>query len=157
MALNYFSYATIIFTMANADPESNLINNKVIKFVKNNPNCYFFHSLGSQLFFSILKLSTLQMGNSSSGIIESPTLKVKNLNIGKRQEGRVFSDYNINCQPKKREIIKKLNNIINKNILTKVNKKNPYFKKNTPDKILQVLKKTYLDKLNYKIFQDIKI
>ena len=37
------------------------------------------------------------IGNSSSGIIEAPSLKVPTVNIGTRQMGRVMADSVISC------------------------------------------------------------
>ena len=45
------------------------------------------------------------IGNSSSGIIEAPSLKVGTINIGIRQKGRVMAKYN-KCEPNKAKIKK---------------------------------------------------
>ena len=44
------------------------------------------------------------IGNSSSGIIESASLKTKVINIGNRQKGRVIPKNVINCGYKQNEI-----------------------------------------------------
>ena len=64
-----------------------------------------------------MKNSDLVIGNSSSGIIEAPSLRIPTINIGNRQEGRVKSSsiININHSQKIYSAIKKC--------LTKVFKK----------------------------------
>jgi GDP/UDP-N,N'-diacetylbacillosamine 2-epimerase (hydrolysing) len=46
-------------------------------------------SLGQRRFASLLKKAAVQVGNSSSGIIEAPFFGVPVVNIGTRQEGRL--------------------------------------------------------------------
>ena len=48
------------------------------------------------------------IGNSSSGIIETPYLKIPSINIGKRQEGRDLSKSVFKCDLKKIKYLKKL-------------------------------------------------
>ena len=45
-------------------------------------------SLGQQRYLSFMKQSALVIGNSSSGIVETPFLSVPTVNIGNRQKGR---------------------------------------------------------------------
>jgi len=156
-ALEYFKEALIIFTMPNADLGSMLIYNQILKFVNKNSNSVLFKSLGTQLYFSLLKYSGLMIGNSSSGIIEAPSLNVYNLNIGDRQKGRVRTSYNIDCKPKRNLIIKNILSIImKKNSITKF-KKNPYYKKGTDKLIVKILKKIDYEKIFIKKFYDISI
>jgi UDP-N-acetylglucosamine 2-epimerase len=143
--------------MPNADLGSMLIYNQILKFVNKNSNSVLFKSLGTQLYFSLLKYSGLMIGNSSSGIIEAPSLNVYNLNIGDRQKGRVRTSYNIDCKPKRNLIIKNILSIImKKNSITKF-KKNPYYKKGTDKLIVKILKKIDYEKIFIKKFYDISI
>ena len=65
------------------------------------------------------------IGNSSSGIIESASLKAKAINIGSRQQGRVMPKNIISCGYNKKEI----NNAIKKIHKFKPKFNNPYYKK----------------------------
>ena len=67
------------------------------EFINKNHNAKFFKSLGSELYFSCAKNFDLIIGNSSSGIIESPSLKKPAINIGSRQKGRISSKNIIAC------------------------------------------------------------
>lgn len=78
-----------IFTYPNADFGSKVIIDKIKKFVKENDNAHMFYSLGQKKYLSLLKHASVVIGNSSSGIIESPIFKIPVVNIGDRQKGRI--------------------------------------------------------------------
>ena len=103
---------TIIFTMSIADHENEIIKKKILNFVENNTNSYFFNSLGD-VYLSLLKHVDLVIGNSSSGILEAPYLKTPTINIGRRQDGREFSRSVFGCNYKKKDILAKINYIFN--------------------------------------------
>ena len=48
-------------------------------------------------FISVLKNSEAIIGNSSSGIIEAPSLKIPTVNVGNRQKGRLRAKSVIDC------------------------------------------------------------
>ncbi len=56
----------------------------------------------------MVKNCNIVIGNSSSGVIEVPSLRVAVLNIGIRQKGRLKSKAIINCVPKRNIIIKNI-------------------------------------------------
>ena len=80
------------------------------------------------------------VGNSSSGILEAPSLKIPTLNIGGRQDGRLRSESVIDCGYETIEIKKKLYEILilknKKNIY-----KNPYDYGDSVKKIINNIKK----------------
>lgn len=85
--------ASLIFTKANADENGLLINNFLADFCKKYPKkAKLFDNLGSKRYLSLMKISKAVIGNSSSGIIESPFLRVACINIGDRQKGRIRSE-----------------------------------------------------------------
>ena len=57
----------------------------------------FFISLGTNLYLNAAKYAECVIGNSSSGIIEVPSLGIPVVNIGNRQMGRVHSEGVLNC------------------------------------------------------------
>ena len=88
----------IIFTLPNSDANSDIIKKNLINFSKKNKKKYkVFKSMGSSLYLSAIKHSNLVLGNSSSGIIEAPSLATASVNIGDRQDGRVKGKSVINC------------------------------------------------------------
>ena len=53
--------------------------------------------MGQEIYWNFLKHSDIVVGNSSSGIIEAPSLKTITLNIGERQKGRIFAKSVFQC------------------------------------------------------------
>jgi GDP/UDP-N,N'-diacetylbacillosamine 2-epimerase (hydrolysing) len=101
-ALNEFRDIKCIFTYANADAHGRIINMMIRKYVENKTDsAHVFPSLGQQRYLSIMKLSDIVIGNSSSGIIEAPSLKKATINIGDRQKGRLKAGSVIDCRPTK--------------------------------------------------------
>ena len=69
------------------------INDSLKKFCRiHSSYAYLFESLGQTVYLSALKYAEAIIGNSSSGIIEAPSLNTPTINIGERQEGRACSN-----------------------------------------------------------------
>ena len=130
--LNSLKDMTIIITSSNFDNENSIIKKELLKFSKKKKT-YYFNSLGNSVYISLMKLAYLVIGNSSSGVLETPSFGTNTINIGDRQKGRIISKNIINCGYSY-ESIRAAFIQINKN----KNKKkiiNPFLKKNTPNKI----------------------
>ena len=157
-ALKKFKNTNFIFTMPNSDLKSDIINKEILKFSKKNKNSYCFKSLGSQNYLSIMKISDVVIGNSSSGILEAPSMKIPTVNIGNRQKGRVQSKTTINCNPLADAIYKSINKCLTKKFIKKVQlSSNPYYKKNTAINIKKIIENKIINqKKEFKIFYDIE-
>ena len=94
-----------IFTKANADNGGEQINRMLDEYAVHSANTLCVTSLGAVRFLSALKHAEFVMGNSSSGIIEAPSMKIPTINIGDRQRGRLQAESIINCAPKTSEIL----------------------------------------------------
>lgn len=79
----------VVFTMPNADTNGRLIEKKIMDFVRTHSSAQYVANLGVQGYFSLMSLAAAMVGNSSSGIIEAPSLGLPVVNIGSRQQGRV--------------------------------------------------------------------
>ncbi len=134
-AIKKFKNTIKIFTSSNFDHENKVIKEKVLKFTKKNEDTFFYSSLGHLNYISLMKISTLVIGNSSSGVLETPSLGIPTVNIGNRQKGRIISDNIINSDYKKNDIIKKIKKalVFNKKKLSKVG--SPFYRQGTPKKI----------------------
>ena len=143
--------------MPNIDPENKKISQMIKNFViKNKKNFNYFENLGYETFISLLKLCDGIIGNSSSGIIEAPSLKTGVINIGSRQEGRLKSKSVISCKPKRNEIFNNINKIITTRYKTKIKSfKNPYEKDKTSEKIMSKIINFDLKKYKFKKFYDL--
>lgn len=87
-----------VFTGSNSDTGGSKVNEMVADYVGRHPSrVAFFNSLGSLRYLSLMNQCCMVIGNSSSGIIEAPSLRVTTVNIGTRQKGRVMADSVINC------------------------------------------------------------
>lgn len=148
---------TFIFTAPNIDPNNRDIVGKIKKFVKKNKNSILVNTLGQKMYFSCLKICNGVIGNSSSGIIEAPSLKIPTINIGERQGRREIAASIVSCKNSKHEIKDALKKINSKKFLEKIKYiKNPYYKKNTPDRIVNILENINLKKIIFKSFIDVK-
>ena len=155
-ALKIFKGEGIIFSMPNADHNNKVIYREISNFVKKNKNAKAFKSLGSLKYLSCLKLVDVILGNSSSGLLEAPTLKIPTLNIGDRQKGRLRAKSVIDCPPKSQKIIYNLKKILNGYKKNKhQNFKSPYGTPGASKKIVCILEKINYKKLLKKKFNDI--
>src|SRR5262249_49445631 len=89
---------SIIFTGVNADPGYRAIDDAIKAFAAARPDhAFHFTSLGSERYWSALRLADAVVGNSSSGILEAPAVGVPSINIGDRQQGRLRAATIIDC------------------------------------------------------------
>lgn len=95
----------IIFTKANADAGGSAINEKIDAACREFPERMIaFTSMGLLRYLSAMKYCAAVVGNSSSGVVEAPTLRVPVVNIGTRQAGRILCDNVISCGDTEAEI-----------------------------------------------------
>ncbi|MCV3521309.1 UDP-N-acetylglucosamine 2-epimerase [Campylobacter lari] len=153
--LDNLENSTLIFTKANADENGIMINNMINEYcIKNKNKAKLFDNLGSLKYLSLMKIATAVIGNSSSGICESPFFKTPCINIGDRQKGRICADNIINVKINKlKDALKILNSSTYKNNVK--NMKNPFSNKNASQNIINVLKNKNLKTLFYKEFVDL--
>lgn len=78
----------IVFCYPNADAGSHKIIERARIFCAARPNAHLFVNLNHLKYWSLLKYSDLLLGNSSSGIMETPSIPLPTVNIGFRQKGR---------------------------------------------------------------------
>jgi len=104
-AVDQLKDTKIIFTKANADTNGKIINKMIDQYVGKNPDkAISFTSMGQLKYLSTMQFVDAVVGNSSSGIIEAPSLKVATLNIGDRQNGRVKASSIVDCGTKVKDI-----------------------------------------------------
>ena len=103
-AMDSFPEMAYIITLANADAGGRAINSFWIEEGKKRDHWLVIPSLGVNRYLSAMKYARLVIGNSSSGIVETPSLGIPTINIGDRQKGRMTADNIISCEPKEKEI-----------------------------------------------------
>ncbi len=84
-------------TGANADAGGDAINAAWQSFVQKQPRAKLFASMGLQGYLSAMKYCAAVLGNSSSGVVETPEFGVPCVNIGDRQTGRLRTANVIDC------------------------------------------------------------
>ncbi len=151
-AIKYKNKYFYIFTSSNSDPGSKIFINSIDVFIKKNDNTKIIKSLGRQDYINLLKNVNLVIGNSSSGVLETPSAEVYSLNIGNRQNGRNFEKNIVHASFDSKEISKKIEKYINKRI--KIKKKLKETSKLISKKIFQILNFEKINLVNK--FYDIK-
>ena len=129
--LNTQNNNIIIITSPNFDNEAKIIKSEILNFAKKKDNVYFYNSLGNKGYVSFMKIAYLLIGNSSSGVLETPYFGTKTINIGNRQKGRIISDNIINSDYEFKSIYKAFLTIKKRS----KKRSNVFLKKNTPIKI----------------------
>ncbi len=155
-ALDDLPETHVIFTMPNADTEGRVLFGMINDFVAAHPRAKSFTSLGQLRYLSCIKLVDAVVGNSSSGLIESPSFRKGTINIGDRQKGRIKSASVIDCDPEKDSILKAFDHLYSEefqNFLETVT--NPYGEGGASDAIVSTLEKIELNNILKKKFKDI--
>lgn len=131
----------IIFTKTLADTEGRVINQMIDDYVSNNEKkSIAFTSMGQLNYISALNYIDVVVGNSSSGVIETPSFKVPTINIGDREKGRIMAD-NLICVDQNINAIKEAfkKAFSSSFIKSLVNMENPYEKADTAKNIASIL------------------
>lgn len=111
-AIGSFPKIQFIVTKSNADQGGSRINELLVEAEPKIENMHVFTSLGVRRYLSLMKHAEFVLGNSSSGIIETPAFQVPTVNIGDRQKGRIQSESIINCGTSADEIIEAIHKVL---------------------------------------------
>ena len=89
-----------LMTGSNADAGGQVCSDTLRAFAAAHPDrAGFVQNLGLQRYLSAMQYASLVAGNSSSGVVETPTFQVPTVNIGKRQAGRIICANVLGCTP----------------------------------------------------------
>lgn len=145
-----------VFIGSNADTHSDQITCHVYEFCEKHDTCRFYSNLHPDGYHHVVKQSIALIGNSSSGIIEVPSLGSYTINIGDRQTGRVKSKSILDVRCDEIEIRRAIDYTIEHKDEPITD--TPYYKPNTSEGYYNITKRILsdVDKLCYKEFYDIK-
>ena len=146
----------LIFTLPNSDTDSRALIKMVEEFVKQYHNAHAYTSLGQLLFLSCVAQVDGVVGNSSSGLLEVPSLNKGTINIGDRQRGRLQAASVINSTPDRKSIavaIKKLYSVEFQSGLSEVS--SPYGEGGASEKIVATIKNHPFNSIIKKVFYDL--
>ncbi|TCP95526.1 UDP-N-acetylglucosamine 2-epimerase (non-hydrolysing) [Cricetibacter osteomyelitidis] len=140
-ALDKFkSQYDFVFIGSNADTHSDVIFSR-LKIYTDENNFKFFTSVKPEEYLALIKYSKGIIGNSSSGLLEAPSLGVGTINIGNRQQGRVRGDSVIDVETKEIAITKGIEYLLSNEFQQKLpNMKNPYYQENAMEKAYLAIK-----------------
>ena len=110
-------------------------------------------------YLSLMKYANVMVGNSSSGIAETPSFELPVVNIGDRQKGRVRTQNIIDVYKwKPKMIANAIKTAISSDFRLSIKGiKNPYGDGDSSKKIVSLLKKLPLDKTLSKKFYDVSL
>jgi len=155
-AISEFKDIQFFFTFSNCDPGGDFINQSIVEFCSKNNNSLFFRNLGTINFLSLMSQVDGIIGNSSSSIIEAPTLKIGSINIGLRQQGRIKALSVLDCKWDKKSIIDAFAKLYSKVFQDSLKKVvNPYQQADSAKRIFDVIKKFNIENICQKKFHDL--
>lgn len=148
----------VIITYPNNDARSARLIEMIREFASANPSdVVAIPSLGMQRYISALHHVGAVVGNSSSGIIEVPSVGIPTVDIGTRQLGRDRSDSVISCGESPEEIRHAIEKALSPEMQRLARAvENPYFKPDTPQLIVDALMQTDLTPFPTKRFNDLQ-
>ncbi|WP_417821478.1 UDP-N-acetylglucosamine 2-epimerase [Terasakiella sp.] len=144
-ALKQFPQATFVITGTNADTGASVVREILEEFVQSIPRkqIVMCENLGHKNYLSLVSHADVVIGNSSSGIIEAPILKIPSINIGDRQRGRMRTPSILDCSGDITEILAAIQLALNHQFRQSIkNTPSPYGNGNTAQKIINILQQT---------------
>ena len=132
-----------LMTGSNADAGGQVCSDTLRAFAAAHPDrAAFVQNLGLQRYLSAMQYASLVAGNSSSGVVETPTFRVPTVNIGKRQAGRIICANVLGCAPDADAIAETMRKALSPEFAAvAATAKSPYNGGDTSAKICAVLQK----------------
>jgi len=149
----------VVFTYPNADSTGNFIIEAINDFADKNENVYVIKNAGQIGYLSLMAHAEAMVGNSSSGIIEAASYRLPVVNIGNRQEGRVFPENIIQCDYSTDQISQAILKAISEEFKASLaSMVNPYGDGRSAPRIVDILSSLSLNhQLTSKRFNDITV
>ncbi len=136
-----------LITKANADAGGALLNQMIDDWVaQHQGKAIAFTSLGVKRYLSAMQYAAFVAGNSSSGVVETPSFGVPTLNIGNRQTGRILCDNVLSCPAQQMDILNGFETVVQAAFIAKARQTvSPYNGGDTAGKIVAILKAALAD------------
>ena len=156
-ALESRSDYKVFFSYPNNDTAGRIIIDMIEDYVRQNPErAYVRPSYGQLRYFSLMRFMKAAVGNSSSGIVEVPSLHIPTLNIGIRQNGRRRAASVVDCGVTLDEISRGLHRVLGADMQQLARTvQNPYEQPDTLQRIVDVVCNTPLEGITVKRFHDL--
>lgn len=146
-----------VLTLAGADAGGRAVNARLRRWARARPGrAAVVASLGRRAYPSLLRLAAVVVGNSSSGIIEAPFLRVPTVNVGDRQKGRLRARSVIDCAASRAAVSAALRKALSPGFRRFCDGRSPYGDGETAARIVAGLKAGLRDpRLGIKPFRDL--
>lgn len=156
-ALDHFPQSNVIITYPNNDTDGRIIISMIEEYAKRHTDrVTLIPSLGKLRYLSALHYIGVVVGNSSSGIIEVPSMGIPTVDIGCRQSGRIASQSVIHCEADTASIAKAISYALSESGRQRAQTAtNPYYRYDTLELIVDAIATTPLETLRVKNFYDI--
>jgi len=137
-----------ILIYPNADAGGRRMIKVIEKYAEKYPFIKTYKSIPHLEYLSLMKIASVMVGNSSSGIIEAPSFHLPVVNIGTRQQGRERAENVIDVDYDKKKIKKAIEKaLFDEKFRKKVKKcKNPYGDGKASERIAEVLSTIKIDR-----------
>lgn len=147
----------VVFTQPNADSGGRRVSEMIDAFVAAHPRAYRVDNFGVVGYFSMMQVAAAMVGNSSSGLVEAPSLGLPVVNVGIRQDGRVRGANVIDTGNSRDEILAGIRAAVQPAFRERLRDRvNPYGRGGASEVIVRHLKDVALDdRLLVKRFHDL--
>ena len=144
-ALSSHPHLKILFTYPNNDVDPKPLIARLETFHQQHPERVLtVPSLGMKRYLSALRYAGGMIGNSSSGIVEVPSLGIPVLDIGIRQQGRMRADSVIHCECEADEIARGIDRLFSPEIKEiAARRDNPYARPDTLEIMVRTILHTF--------------
>ncbi|HEY4900243.1 MAG TPA: UDP-N-acetylglucosamine 2-epimerase [Terriglobales bacterium] len=130
----------ILFCYPNADAGSRELIKRTERFLAQRSDARVFVNLPALTYWSLLCQADLMIGNSSSGIMETPSFALPTVNVGMRQQGRERARNILDASPEKANILAKIEIVRSETFRRSLEgMQNPYGDGHASEKIVSVL------------------
>jgi UDP-N-acetylglucosamine 2-epimerase (non-hydrolysing)/GDP/UDP-N,N'-diacetylbacillosamine 2-epimerase (hydrolysing) len=124
----------------NADPGGRRMIKVINRYQRKFPFLRSYENLPREAYLGLMAVSSVIIGNSSSGLAEAPSFRLPVVNVGTRQSGRIRAKNVIDVGYDTTEIVAAIEKALSKEFTTRIkNCVNPYGDGKTGSKIAAIL------------------
>lgn len=158
-ALDRFPGYQVLMTYPNNDPRGRVIIDMIEAYAARNPaRVNVVPSLGKRRYLSAMQWVSAVIGNSSSGIVEVPSMGVPTVDIGMRQRGRIAGPSVIHCGDSSDDIAKAIGKALSPAMQELASRReNPYSRPDTLRLIIDAIMTADPAALHVKRFHDVSL
>jgi UDP-hydrolysing UDP-N-acetyl-D-glucosamine 2-epimerase len=111
LAIASLNQYEILITGPGLEQDAGIVREQMLSLAKHFCNIHYVEHLGRTNYLALMHSATAVIGNSSSGIVEAPSLGVPSLDIGNRQKGRIRAASVDHCGFSRIEILERISHV----------------------------------------------